>query len=238
MGMMNNIWSNLREKFSNLSPSNIQTIDDAQKRLDEGKSITFNNPKSERYTYYPNLAGKHNEKFRPETKEEKKTLSPTGFFRIGEINEERKRNVEDHLETARQQLGKKKLTKSQAALVTKQAESTPMYSQDVPSTALKSFKYNPVTESLYVQFQNEKGSSKVYWYPRVPKKKIEELASAPSKGEYFMENIHDQYTLNPGHKHSANVDKVKRVASGYYKKMMKAYNKGRKKGTMKGVLNK
>jgi glutaredoxin 2 len=113
-----------------------------------------------------------------------------------------------------------------------------MYTQDVPSTAIKKIKYDPKTQELYVTFQ---GSNKKYWYPRVPKEKIEELMAAPSKGEYFMKNIHDQYSVNYQlHKNHdpQNNKNANSTIKNYYKKMRKDYEKGMKAGTMKGVLNK
>ena len=112
-----------------------------------------------------------------------------------------------------------------------------MYTQDVPSTAIKKMKYDPKTKELWVTFQ---GSNKKYWYPRVPEEKVREMMAAPSKGEYFMNNIHDQYSVNyqlhknhnPQNNRNAN-----NIAKNYYKKMQKSYEKGQKQGTMKGVLN-
>jgi glutaredoxin 2 len=135
-------------------------------------------------------------------------------------------------------MNQKELTPDQEKLVTAQAQREQPFTQDIPSTAIKKFKYDPKTEELYVTFQ---GSNKKYWYPRVPKEKIEEMMNAPSKGEYFMQNIHDQYSVNYQlHKtHSPQSNMASnRAIKGYYKKMQKAYNKGRKAGTMKGVLNK
>ena len=82
--------------------------------------------------------------------------------------------------------------------------------------------------------------NKKYWYPRVPKEKIEELMAAPSKGEYFMQNIHDQYSVNyqlHGNHNPENTKTSNRHINNYYKKMRKNYEKGMKNGTMKGVLS-
>jgi hypothetical protein len=98
-------------------------------------------------------------------------------------------------------------------------------------------KYDPKTKELWVTFQ---GSNKKYWYPRVPKEKIEEMMAAPSKGEYFMNNIHDQYSVNyqlHGNHDPRNNRNANNIAKNYYKKMEKAYAKGMKKGSMKGVLS-
>lgn len=236
--VMSNIFDKLKTKFKGTSPQNIEQQGKIDEALNADKTITIKSPKSERYTYLPNLSGKAYEKFKPETREEKDTLSPIGFFRQGEIDTERNKKIAEKIKEAAAQLGRKKLTKGQEALVTAQAQSEQMYTQDVPSTAIKKMKYDPKTKELWVTFQ---GSSKKYWYPRVPKEKVEEMMAAPSKGEYFMKNIHDQYSVNYQlHKtHSPESNKASnKQIKNYYKKMEKAYNKGMKAGTMKGVLNK
>ena len=235
--VMSNIFDKLKTKFSNTSPQNIEQQSKIDEALNAGKTVTIKAPKSERYTYLPNLAGKAYEKFKPETREEKDTLSPIGFFRQGEIDEERNKKIAEKIKEAAAQLGRKKLTKGQEKLVTAQAQSEQMYTQDVPSTAIKKMKYDPKTKELWVTFQ---GSSKKYWYPRVPEEKVREMMAAPSKGEYFMNNIHDQYSVNYQlHKNHnpQNNKNANNIAKNYYKKMEKAYSKGMKQGTMKGVLN-
>ena len=235
--VMGNIFDKLKTKFSNTSPQNIDQQAKIDEALNAGKKITIKAPKSERYTYLPNVTGKALEKFRPETREEKDTLSPIGFFRQGEIDEERNKKIAEKIREAAAQLGRKKLTKGQEALVTKQAQSEQMYTQDVPSTAIKKLKYDPKTEELYVTFQ---GSNKKYWYPNVKKEEVEALMQAPSKGEYFMKNIHDQhsvnYQLHGSHSPEGNRGSNKAIKN-FYKKMRKSYVSGKKAGTMKGVLN-
>ena len=238
MAIVNNIFDKLKERFNNTSSSNIEENDKIKQSLDAGKTINVKTPKSERYTYYAGLAGKKLEKFKPESKEEKDTLSPIGFFRTGERQSEAQKKIQERIKAAASMMNQKELTPDQEKLVTAQAQREQPFTQDIPSTAIKKFKYDPKTEELYVTFQ---GSNKKYWYPRVPKEKIEEMMNAPSKGEYFMNNIHDQYSVNYQlHKtHSPQSNKASnRAIKGYYKKMQKAYNKGRKAGTMKGVLNK
>lgn len=235
---LNNIFTKLKDKFNNTSSSNIEENDKIKQSLDAGKTISVKTPKSERYTYYAGLAGKKLEKFKPESKEEKDTLSPIGFFRTGERQSEAQKKIQERIKAAASMMNQKELTPDQEKLVTAQAQREQPFTQDIPSTAIKKFKYDPKTEELYVTFQ---GSNKKYWYPRVPKEKIEEMMNAPSKGEYFMNNIHDQYSVNYQlHKtHSPQSNMASnRAIKGYYKKMQKAYNKGRKAGTMKGVLNK
>ena len=235
--VMSNIFDKLKTKFKGTSPQNIEQQSKIDEALNANKTVTIKVPKSERYTYLPNVTGKALEKFKPQTQEEKDTLSPIGFFRQGEIDTERNKKIAEHIKKAAADLGRKKLTKGQEALVKKQAESEQMYTQDVPSTAIKKLKYDPKTKSLYVTFV---GGKKAYWYPRVPKEKIDEMMAAPSKGEYFMKNIHDQYSVNyqnNGNHDPKNNKNANNIARNYYKKMEKAYNKGMKAGTMKGVLN-
>ena len=234
--VLSGIFDKLKTKFNGTSPQNVLQQDEIKTALNNDKTITINSPKSERYTYLPGTAGKWLEKFKPETREEKDTLSPVGFFRQGEIDEQRQKKIADHINKAAADLGRKKLTKGQEALVTKQAQQEAMITQDIPSTAIKKIKYDPKTQELFVTFQ---GSNKKYWYPRVPKEKVEELMEAPSKGEYFLKNIHDQYSVNYQlHKnHNPQNNKIaNKNIRNYYKKMRKSYEKGMKAGTMKGVL--
>lgn len=238
MAFLADTFNKLKTKFSNTSPTNIEQQSKIDEAMNKGKTVTIKAPKSERYTYLPGTAGKWLEKFRPETQEEKDTLSPIGFFRQGEIDNERQKKIAEQIKKAAADLGRKKLTKGQEALVTKQAQQEQMYTQDIPSTAIKKVKYDPKTKELWVTFQ---GSNKKYWYPRVPKEKIEELMAAPSKGEYFMKNIHDQhsvnYQLHKTHAHQGYLGNDRKIKK-YYKEMREPYAEGMKKGTMKGVLNK
>lgn len=231
MAVMQNIWNSLKDKFNNTSSTNIEEQDKIKKSLDAGKTIKINNPQSERYTFLPNLTSKKGFKnFKPETREEKDTLSPIGFFRQGEINDNRQKILNERIRAAASMLGKKEtdLTEDQKELVTAQAQRERMSTQDIPSTALKTIKYDPDTQELWVTFQ---GGKKKYWYPRVPKEKIKELMNAPSKGEYFIKNIHDVYSVNPGHRSEENKRKNKAIRN-YYKKMQRYYKNVRKTGEM------
>lgn len=238
MAALANIFEKIKDRFSNTSSSNIEEQDKIKQSLDAGKTIKINAPKSERYTYFAGLAGKKLEKFKPETQEEKDTLSPIGFFRVGERQNEAQKKIQERIKAAASMMNQKELSPDQEALVTAQAQREQPMTQDIPSTAIKQFKYDPKTQELYVTFQ---GSNKKYWYPRVPKEKIEEMMEAPSKGEYFLKNIHDQYSVNyqlHGNHKPQNNRTANKVIRNYYKKMQRAYNKGMKKGTMTGVLNK
>lgn len=234
---LTNIFGKLKDKFSNTSSSNIEEQDKLKQSLDAGKTISIKTPKSERYTYYAGLAGKKMEGFKPQTKEERDTLSPIGFFRIGERDSEAQKKIKERVKAAASMMGQEELTPDQEKLVTAQAQREQPITQDIPSTALKKLKYDPKTQELYVTFQ---GSNKKYWYPNVPKEKVEELMNAPSKGEYFLNNIHDQYSVNyqlhHTHKHQSDIGN-NRAIKKYYNKMRKPYVAGKKAGTMKGVLN-
>lgn len=238
MGVFNSIMEKVKTKFNGTSPTNIEQQSKIDNALSSNKTITINSPKSERYTYLPGTAGKWLEKFKPESKEEKDTLAPIGFFRVGEIDNERQKKIAERIRAAASLMNQKELTPEQEKLVTAQAQREQMYTQDIPSTAIKKMKYDPRTKELWVTFQ---GSNKKYWYPRVPKEKIEEMMAAPSKGEYFLNNIHDQYSVNYQlhGTHSPQSNKASnRAIKNIYKKMQKTYSKGMKQGTMKGVLNK
>lgn len=219
MNAVSNIFGKLKDKFSNTSTSNIEENDKLKQSLNAGKTISIKAPKSERYTYYAGLAGKKLEKFRPETQEEKDTLSPIGFFRTGERDTEAQKKIQERIKSAASMMNQKELTPDQEKLVTAQVQREQPFTQDIPSTAIKKLKYNPKTQELYVTFQ---GSNKKYLYPRVPKEKIEELMEAPSKGEYFLKNIHDQYSVNyqlHGNHNSQNNRTANKNIRNYYKKM-------------------
>jgi hypothetical protein len=234
---ISNIFGKLKDKFNNTSSSNVEENDKLKQSLNAGKTISIKAPKSERYTYYAGLAGKKLEKFRPETQEEKDTLSPIGFFRTGERQAEAQKKIQERIKAAASMMNQKELTPDQEKLVTAQAQREQPFTQDIPSTAIKKLKYDPKTEELYVTFN---GSNKKYWYPNVPKEKVEELMEAPSKGEYFLKNIHDQYSVNyqlhKTHKHQGYLGN-NRAIKKYYKNMRDPYAKGKRKGSMKGVLN-
>lgn len=181
-------------------------ITKAYKRLDEGKQITLS-PKSDRYTYENQEDTNYDKNWKPETEEEKKTLSPAGYFRKGEeaaVKQEKGIN-----DTNEDLYNKKQIS--------------------IPSTALSSINYDPDTEGLTVKFQ---GNSKSYFYPGVPLELVQALLKAPSKGEFFLANIHDQYTMNPGHKPVGQSktygNMSKRAVRKFFKKYKKAYMKNNK----------
>ena len=109
---VSNIFGKLKTKFSGLSPQNLLEQSELNASLDNNKTIKISNPKSERYTYLPNITGtKALKGFKPATREEKDTLSPTGFFRVREIDDERNKKIAEQIKKAAQDLGRKKLTR-------------------------------------------------------------------------------------------------------------------------------
>jgi hypothetical protein len=100
MGVVSDIFDKVKTRFSNTSSTDIAQQDELSKALDKGKAITINTPKSERYTYLPGTAGKWLEKFKPQTQEEKDTLSPIGFFRQGERNTEKEKKIAERINAA------------------------------------------------------------------------------------------------------------------------------------------
>lgn len=173
---------------------------DAYEKLDQGQAVSFS-PKSDRYTYDNKEDSNYDKKWTPRTKTEKETLSPDGYHRVGERDE--------------------KKAELQGDMDDKDFDEFYQEKQiSVDSTALANIEYDPETEGLKVEFQ---GSSKEYFYPGVPIEKVQALMKAPSKGEYFMENIHDQYSMY-GKDHRKK-DKKQRKA---IKKYMQSYYKQHK----------
>lgn len=189
-----------------LRPNSERKIDQLSDDLRNGQTIKFANPKSDRYTFNRWLSNSDNtyESFHPKTEEEKKTLSPRGYFSSSAINENKERLKQEGRNVDR------------------------LYQASIPSTAIKSFTYDPKTESLYVKFQ---GNKKTYFYPRVPVELIEQWMKAPSKGQFFLENIHDQYTMNPEH-HRENNQKRDRRLGNFYSKANTYYRNVRTTGRM------
>lgn len=61
------------------------------------------------------------------------------------------------------------------------------------STAIERVEYNPSTRVLQVWFV---GSGGPYDYYGVPQHVYDGLLRAPSAGQYFNDNIRDQYSVN------------------------------------------
>lgn len=186
---------------------------EAYDKLDQGETVSFT-PKSDRYTYGNKEDNNYDKKWKPKTESEKKTLSPDGYYRFGE-RAEKKAELQ----------GKMDDKDFNNAYQEKQIS--------VDSTALSNIEYDPKTEGLKVKFQ---GNGKTYFYPGVPLETVQALMKAPSKGEYFMANIHDQYSMY-GKDHSKK-DKsqqkgIKKYMKSYYKNnknLWKAAAKAKAKG--------
>lgn len=183
--------------------------------LTEGKNINFS-PKSDRYTFGRRFDTQYDKVWKPKTAEEKKTLSPEGYFRIGErqnerdkvytsifdaakerakaIDEERVRQLKESGQKARRTqkrtLEKKAKEEADKAI---QSEENREKQISIPSTAIAKIKYNPHNEILKVKFTS--GNKEYTYRPGVPEDLIRRWLEAPSKGEFFMRNIHDQYSL-------------------------------------------
>lgn len=223
---------NLNTVENRLSPINEKKINNLSDRMDEGKTITISQPKSQRFTFNRSLAtsGPVRDNFKPKSEMEKASLSPNGFFMGDQLKDKREELKEEKIAQGKAKYKNLGLrwTANRAKEAVADAENARVYETEVPSTAIRKVKYDPKTESLYVSFTD---SNKKYFYPRVPKSLIEKWMNAGSKGQFFLNNIHDQYTLNPGHKHSANVAKNDKI-NNYYKKMQKYYKNIRKTGKM------
>lgn len=173
---------------------------DAYERLDRGETIQFS-PRSDRYTYNSGADTRYDKKWTPATSLEKKTLAPEGYYRQGDRLEQKTAIYSGIFDAAKKGIKKDHPTYNQDKLdneATKEADE--VFNEEyrekqisVPSTALKTVSYNPDNKILEVKFTS---GSKKYDYPHVPLETVQALMKAPSKGEYFMKNIHDQYSLN------------------------------------------
>ena len=69
-----------------------------------------------------------------------------------------------------------------------------MERQAVSSSSLASVGYNPVSETLEVEFLK---TGKVYEYYNVPQFMFDRLMAAPSQGVFFNAEIKNAYSCNP-----------------------------------------
>lgn len=165
--------------------------------IEENKTFTLKNPRSTRYTFGKGETNR--DLFKHWKPANSKDLSPSGYLQEQQV---------------------KKMTEDNPIL-----KDLPLHDTTIPSTCLRTVKYDPAMESLTVQFQGK--NNKKYWYPNVPANEIVDLMQAPSKGRYFLQNIHDQYTLNPGHLPEQNkFNNQKRSTS--YRYVQKQYDKAKK----------
>ena len=237
--------SKLSEIFNRaLSPfTNNSNSQQAYNDLKEGKKISLN-MNSDRYTYDNREDNKYDKKWTPKTKEEKETLSPRGYYRQGDRESERKsimsgifnaalnraKNEDQERVNKLKSEGKKaKRTSNKKLTEMAEKEAEEQFNNEyrekqisVPSTAIKNIQYDPDTEGLTVQFTS---SGKKYFYPAVPLELVQALMKAPSKGEFFMKNIHDQYSMY-GKDHSKKDKKQQKGIKTYMKSYVKN-NKGK-----------
>lgn len=215
-GLLKDIFSQAVSKARSHTDGN-----EAQKQLNDNKKISFS-PKSLRYTYADRSNFNLNSKWKPSDKNASPDdkLSPRDYFRpktSKNINGKYDRSVvnpdrlEDFYRTNKEFFEKKdKMNRT----------NNERRNIAIDSTAIKNFSYDPKTEGLTVQFQ---GNSKKYFYPGVPVDLIRKWIDASSKGEFFLSNIHDQYSMNPSHRHSTNVKN-----KDFYKWFKKNYKRGKK----------
>ena len=228
MGLLDNI----RSIFTGARKSASRKAYD---NLEAGKTLSFS-PESDRYTFGNQEDTQYNKKWTPQTAEEKKTLSPAGYFRIGERQDEKENVFRDIFDAAkakaiaedkkrvddiRAQGGKARRLNAKTLEKNAKAEAQQILDEEyhekqiaIPSTAIKKIKYNPKDEGLKVRFQ---GGSKEYFYPSVPTELIQRWLKAPSKGEFFMKNIHDQYSIF-GTNHRAKTKAEQKGVRRYMKK--------------------
>lgn len=63
----------------------------------------------------------------------------------------------------------------------------------VESTAVDSYRYDPLTGDLNVKFV---GGDKEYTYPNVPKSVVKDFGNAPSKGRFVHDVLKPEYSVN------------------------------------------
>ena len=236
MNKLSEIFKRALSPFTNNSNSQ-QAYND----LEEGKKISLN-MNSDRYTYENKEDNKYDKKWTPKTKEEKETLSPRGYYRQGDRESEKKslmsgifnaalnraKNEDQERVNKLKSEGKKaRRTSNKKLTEMAEKEAEEQFNNEyrekqisVPSTAIKNIKYDPKTELLRVKFSS---GNKTYDYPAVPLELVQALMKAPSKGEFFMANIHDQYSMY-GKDHSKKDKKQQKGIKTY----MKSYYKNNK----------
>lgn len=68
-----------------------------------------------------------------------------------------------------------------------------MNEEDIDSTAIESFEYDPKSSVLTIWFKGGDGTG--YDFPDVPKSVVEKFIAAPSKGEFYNQVI-TNYSIN------------------------------------------
>lgn len=161
------------------------------------------NPRSDRYTYGNLEDANYDKDWVPTTPEEKETLTPDGYHRVG----------------ARQEV--------KAALKGDMSEKDfdEAYAEkqiSIDSTAFDNvhFDEDENMPGYLIPIVTFKGNKTRYRYRPVPIELIEAWMKAPSKGEFFMEHIHDQYSYY-GSDHSPKGKKDKKALNHHFKQIDK-----------------
>lgn len=234
---------NIKDLFSRAMSAFKKTSDStkAYNDLNEGKQIVYS-PKSDRYTYGNQQDTDYNKNWTPETKEEKETLSPQGYFRVGERAEAKeqlksgifesalnKARAEDKERIAKLKEEGKRGRKTSEKKLEEQArqEADKQFDEEynekqvsVDSTAIAKIDYDPKSEGLKVRFV---GGDKDYFFPAVPLEVVQQWLKAPSKGEFFRQKIFDQYSM-----YGSDHRKKTGIEQAGIKKYMKSYFKANK----------
>lgn len=238
MSKLSEIFKRALSPFTNKSNSQ-QVYND----LEEGKKISLN-MNSDRYTYDNREDNRYDKKWTPKTKEEKETLSPSGYYRQGDRESVRnsimsgifnaalnraKNEDQERVNKLKSEGKKARRTSNKKLTEIARKEAEEQFNNEyrekqisIPSTAIKNIQYDPKTELLRVKFSS---GNKTYDYPAVPLELVQALMKAPSKGEFFMANIHDQYSIY-GKDHSKK-DKKKQSAIRKYIRSYVKNNKGK-----------
>ena len=220
----------------------------AYERLDKGKKINIA-PKSDRYTYSNQEDTQYDRDWIPATSEDRKTLSPEGYYRVGD-RAEKKQELKDGIFNSALARAYRKAEaegkEKSEAIAEARKEANDIFDKEynekqisIDSTAIANIDYDPKTEGLWVRFQ---GGNKKYFYPGVPLELVQAWVKSPSKGEFFMSKIHDQYTMNKGHKpvglSTTYGDMNKKQVNQWFKKYTKKYNKSNKNNGWKKNISK
>ncbi|MBQ0003575.1 MAG: KTSC domain-containing protein [Treponema sp.] len=206
----------IKNKFANKSKSK-----EAFDKLSQGQSFTYN-PKSQRYTWENKEDSQYDKDWKPTTKKEKKSLSPEGYHRTGD-----RKSIREQLYNSVKNQVKEQIDDEQTADAAAKDIVDNQYHEDnisINSTALADVEYDPWNRIFGVHFQN---NNEKYEYNQVPPEVVADFMRAPSKGEFFMRNIHDQYTLNPGHIPSN--ERQKKQYKNYFAQVRKVAAEARKR---------
>lgn len=200
--------SKLRGLFDRIAHNAIRakTTKEAYDMIDKGLSVIFK-PRSNRYTREANIDKDYDKSWTATTAQEKKTLSPKGYWRVGERAE----------------------NDAKLGINENNRDLMPENTISINSTFVEDIKIdnhgNPNAETVDV-LAKFPGSNKWYRYPSVRKEDLQAVVRAPSFGEAFWKHIHDKYTLNPGHRPQGKA--VAKAYKTYFKKRDKELKEARR----------